>query len=312
MTGSSGFVGRRLCACLLQQGWSVRGLSRRGLAPEGVEAVACDLLQRPVDEALLRGVDVVVHTAARVHVMHDQADDPLCEFRKMNVEATLRLAQQAADCGVKRFVFISSIKVNGECSDDRVPFSPDDTDIPDDPYGRSKWEAEQGLHTLAAETELEVVIVRPPLVYGPGVKGNFLRLLKWVERGVPLPLGAVENRRSLVALDNLVDFIALCAEHPDAAGETFLIADGQDISTTQLLQQLAHAMGRQARLLAVPVGWMRCAAGLMGKSDMADRLFGSLQVDSSKARELLGWRPVITMQAQLHSTVEAYRREATV
>jgi len=302
VTGSSGFVGRHLCAWLLQQGWLVRGLSRRGLAPEGVEAVVCDLLQGSVEERCLQGVDVLVHCAARVHVMDDHAADPLAAFRKVNVEGTLNLARQAAQAGVKRFVFLSSIKVNGEATDG-VPFTERDPVVTTDPYGRSKYEAEQGLLKIAAETTMEVVIIRPPLIYGPGVKANFQKMMQWIAKGVPLPLGAVRNRRSLVALDNLVDFIGLCMQHPKAANEVFLISDGEDVSTAELLRRVAKAMGKPARLIPVPVGVMRFSLTLAGKQAVADRLFGSLQVDMSKARTLLGWQPVVSMDAQLAKMV---------
>ncbi|MDQ7001761.1 MAG: SDR family oxidoreductase, partial [Ghiorsea sp.] len=254
----------------------------------------------------LRDVDVIVHTAARVHVMDDAAANPLVEFRKVNVEGTLNLARQAAEAGVKRFVFISSIKVNGETTTGKLPFSPDDSYVTTDPYGLSKLEAEQGLFKMAQEIGMEVVVIRPPLIYGPHVKANFKKLMETVSQGIPLPLGAVHNQRSLVALDNLVDFIVLCTAHPKAANEVFLISDGEDVSTTQLLQKIGKALGKPARLIPVPVGLMRFAAKLLGKADVAERLFGSLQVDSSKARVLLGWQPVVSMDEQLKKTANAY------
>ncbi|MBL1353048.1 MAG: NAD-dependent epimerase/dehydratase family protein, partial [Zetaproteobacteria bacterium] len=212
----------------------------------------------------------------------------------------------------KRFVFISSIKVNGETTTGKPPFLPSDTYITTDPYGLSKLEAEQGLFKLAQETGMEVVVIRPPLIYGSNVKANFRKLIETVDKGVPLPLGAVHNQRSLVALDNLVDFIMLCAEHPKAANETFLISDDDDVSTTLLLQRIAKALDKPSRLIPVPVGLMRFTARLVGKADVAERLFGSLQVNSSKAQTLLGWQPVISMDQQLKKTVEAYKHETTV
>jgi nucleoside-diphosphate-sugar epimerase len=244
----------------------------------------------------------VIHTAARVHIMDDSAADPLTEFRKVNTAGTLNLAQQAADAGVKRFIFISSIKVNGEMTLVDQPFKPNDNYISTDPYGLSKYEAEQGLLAIAEETSMEIVIIRPPLVYGPNVKANFASMIKWINKGVPLPFGAIHNQRSLVALDNLVDFIALCADRaksPKAANQVFLISDGEDVSTTTLLQKVARAFGKKPRLIPVPVWLMTFSAKLIGKGDMANRLFGSLQVDSSKARDLLGWQPVVTMDEQL-------------
>jgi len=254
---------------------------------------------------VFKGIDVVIHAAARVHVMSDAAGGPLVEFRKINVDGTLNLAKQAAQAGVKRFVFISSIKVNGESTSDKKPFSPDDDYIPDDPYGLSKYEAEQALLKLVKGTGMEVVIIRPPLIYGPGVKANFATMMRWVNKGVPLPLGAVHNKRSLLALDNLVDFILLCSTHPKAANEVFLISDGEDVSTTELLSKVAYALEKQPWLIPIPVGFMTFIARILGKKDVANRLFGSLQVDSSKARNLLGWKPVITMDEQLKKIVEA-------
>jgi nucleoside-diphosphate-sugar epimerase len=231
--------------------------------------------------------------------MKDTTQDPLAVYRESNTHATLNLAKQAVQAGVKRLVFISSIKVNGEWTEQGKPFSANDTHIPTDPYGVSKYEAEQGLKQIAQETGLEVVIIRPPLIYGKGVKGNFASMVRWIQKGVPLPLGAVHNQRSLVALDNLVSFMQLCCVHPQAANETFLIADGEDVSTSELLRRVARAYHVPARLIPIPVSIMTFAANLLGKGAVANRLFGNLQVDSRKARELLGWKPVVTMEAQL-------------
>jgi nucleoside-diphosphate-sugar epimerase len=253
----------------------------------------------------LDGVDVVVHCAARAHVMKDTTQDPLAVYRESNTHATLNLAKQAVQAGVKRFVFVSSIKVNGEWTEQAKPFTPNDTPIPTDPYGISKYEAEQGLKQIAQETGLEVVIIRPPLIYGKGVKGNFASMVRWIQKGVPLPLGAVHNQRSLVALDNLVNFMQLCCVHPKAANETFLIADSEAVSTTELLRRVARAYQVPARLIPIPVSVMTIAANLLGKGAVANRLFGNLQVDSRKARELLGWKPVVTMEAQLAKMREA-------
>ncbi|VAW45710.1 UDP-glucose 4-epimerase [hydrothermal vent metagenome] len=260
----------------------------------------------------LNSVDVLIHTAARVHVMNDVVIDPLVEFRKINRDATLGLARFAAESGVKRFVFISSIKVNGEFTLPNFPFLPDDTYIPDDPYGLSKYEAEQGLLNIAKETGMEVVIIRPPLVYGSGVKANFASMIKWMGKSIPLPFGAIHNQRSLVALDNLVDFIALCADReksPKAVNQIFLISDGEDVSTTQLLRKVAGVLNKKSWLIPVPVCFMVLVAKLVGKEDVANRLFGSLQVDSSKAGTLLGWKPVITMDEQLKKTAKAFLDE---
>ncbi|VAW49756.1 UDP-glucose 4-epimerase [hydrothermal vent metagenome] len=263
----------------------------------------------------LNSVDVLIHTAARVHVMNDAVTDPLAEFRKMNRDATLGLARFAAESGVKRFVFISSIKVNGEFTLPNFLFLPDDTYIPDDPYGLSKYEAEQGLLNIAKETGMEVVIIRPPLVYGSGVKANFASMIKWMGKSIPLPFGAIHNQRSLVALDNLVDFIALCADRektPKAANQVFLISDGEDVSTTELLKKVANAQNKRTWLIPVPVSWMTLVFKWIGKEAVANRLFGSLQVDSSKARDLLGWKPVTTMDEQLYKMVKVSMNEKSI
>jgi nucleoside-diphosphate-sugar epimerase len=235
--------------------------------------------------------------------MKDTTQDPLAVYRESNTHATLNLAKQAVQAGVNRFVFISSIGVNG--NNTQKPFSEDDEPHPHDPYSVSKYEAEQGLKQIAQETGLEVVIIRPPLVYGANAPGNFASMLRWIQKGVPLPLGAVHNQRSLVALDNLVNFMQLCCVHPKAANETFLIADGEAVSTTELLRRVARAYQVPARLIPIPVSVMTFAANLLGKGAVANRLFGNLQVDSRKARELLGWKPVVTMEAQLAKMREA-------
>lgn len=256
---------------------------------------------------VLVGIDVVVHLAARVHVMHDTAADPLTAFRAVNVEGTVKLARQAAAARVKRFVFISSVKVNGEDTQPGRAFTEADEPNPQDAYGQSKHEAEQGLRQLAAQTGMEVVIIRPPLVYGPGVKANFAALMRAVQKGWPLPLGAIHNQRSLVALDNLVDFIITCITHPKAANQTFLISDRQDLSTTELVRGMAKAAGVvPARLLPVPVWALEWVGRLVGKGDAIQRLCGNLQIDSNKARNLLGWTPKISVQEGLWRAMNGY------
>lgn len=254
--------------------------------------------------APLEGQEVVIHTAARAHVMHDDTQNPLAEYRKVNVEGTLNLARQAADAGVGRFVFVSSIKVNGESTELGTPFTEDQAPAPEDAYGVSKQEAELALTALARETNMEVVIVRPPLVYGPGVKGNFATMIKLVESGIPLPLGAVLNKRSMVALDNLVDLIMTCIDHPAAANEVFIAGDGQDLSTTELLRGIGKAAGKPARLIPVPSGLLLFGAGMLGKKAIAQRVLGSLQVDITKARELIGWQPPISVEEGLRRCFE--------
>lgn len=302
VTGATGFVGSALCARLKSEGRKPRYTVRTQGQNENSIAVGNIAPDTRWTEAL-RDVDSVIHTAARAHIMKDEVPDPLSEYRKVNVEGTLNLARQAAQAGVKRFIFISSIKVNGEQTPLGEPFTPDDTPAPEDPYGISKYEAEQGLHQLAQETEMEVVIIRPPLVYGPGVKGNFATLKRLVEKGVPLPLGAIHNKRSLVALDNLVDLIVTCIDHPAAANQTFLAGDGEDLSTTDLLRRLANAMGKKARLIPVPPKFLAWFAKLLGKEAITQRLCGNLQVDISKAKNLLGWQPPVSVDEGLRRSI---------
>jgi len=308
ITGASGFVGKALATELVVKDFSVSATVRGDVAvlPNGVSKITVgDFTQVSDWRPALQSVDVVIHVAGRAHIMNDGVDDPLAAFREMNTGVALLLARQAAAAGVKRFIFISSIKVNGEMTVPNQPFKPDDDFVPNDPYGLSKYEAEQGLLALAKETGMEVVIIRPPLVYGPGVRANFASMMSWVNKNIPLPFGAIHNQRSLVALDNLVSFIVHCIDHPKAANEVFLISDGEDVSTTQLLKKVAKAFDKKSLLIPVPVSVMTLAAKLVGKADVANRLFGSLQVDSSKARERLGWKPVVTMDEQLKKIAEA-------
>ncbi|WP_313132025.1 UDP-glucose 4-epimerase family protein [Stutzerimonas nitrititolerans] len=306
LTGSSGFVGSRLLYELKQvTTFQVAGLCRR--LPQDTNESAFfamgDLQQADLSE-LLRDTDVFIHTAARAHIMKDEVADPLAEYRRVNVEGTLNLARQAAAAGVKRFVFISSIKVNGEATGNGKAFGADDKPAPEDAYGLSKLEAEQGLMLLGAETGMEVVIIRPPLVYGPGVKGNFASMIKLVEKGLPLPLGAIHNQRSLVGIDNLVDLIIRCIDHPAAANQVFLAGDGEDLSTTELLRGVGKAMGKPARLIPVPAGLLQFGATLLGRKAVAQRLLGSLQVDISKTCELLDWKPPYTVEEGLRRCFE--------
>ena len=311
ITGASGFVGSALCQRLATvEGLTPRAALRRGspLSLSGIDAVTVADLSADTDwQAALIDVDVVVHAAARVHVMKETATDSLAEFRRVNVQGTLNLARQAAAAGVRRFIFISSIKVNGETSQPGQPLHADDTPAPQDAYGVSKHEAEQGLQAVAAETGMEVVVIRPVLVYGPGVKANFLSMMRWLERGVPLPLGAVHNRRSLVSLGNLVDLIITCVDHPAAAGQTFLASDGEDVSLSELLRALGQTLGRPARLVPVPAALLQTGAALLGRRDLAQRLLSSLQVDITKNHQLLGWRPPYTLEQGLAATAHAFK-----
>lgn len=304
VTGANGFVGRLLCAGLFRQGQPVRAAMRSTKGSiDDVDAVIVGAIDGETNwKDALEGVDVVIHLAARVHVMHDDSTDPLAEFRRVNVAGTENLAQQAVRAGVKRLVYVSSIKVNGEATCGEGKFSETDAPAPQDPYGISKMEAEQALRRVAAETGLEVVIIRPPLVYGAGVKGNFAQMLKVLARGIPLPLASVANRRSLVYVGNLVDALILCATHPAAAGQIYLVSDGEEISTPDLLRQLGAAMGHPARLLPCPPALLKMAGWLIGKSDQVERLSGSLRIDSSKIRRELGWIPPYALQQGLRIT----------
>ena len=278
-------------------------MRRPGEARQGV--LIADLATAVDLTSQLRGVRAIVHCAARVHKMQDDAEDPLLAFREINRDATIRLAEQGAAAGVERFVFLSSIKVNGESTRDGLPFRAEDPPRPVDPYGVSKAEAEDGLRKVALTTGMDVVIVRPPLVYGPGVRANFAALVKLLRRRLPLPFGRVTgNRRSMVALDNLVDFLVVCLTHTEAVNQTFLVSDGEDISTATLLRRLGAAMDRPARLLPVPVSVLTAFAGALGAGAAAQRLLNSLQIDISKAYTLLGWRPPISLDEGLRRAAE--------
>ena len=304
ITGASGFVGCRLGSRLEAEGRNVR-CAVRNPSPIENAVVVDDLGPDTQWNSALRDVNTVIHLAARVHVMRDTAVDPFAEFRRVNVAGTLNLARQAVAAGVRRFIFISTVKVNGEETTFGRPFTSEDLASPQDAYGISKHEAEEGLRHLAEDTGLEVVIIRPPLVYGPGVKGNFHSMMRWINKGIPLPLGAIHNQRSLIALDNLVDFIVTCIDHPAAANQTFLVADGEDLSTTDLLRRVGQAMGKPARLIPVPMSVLKFGARLLGKQAMAQRLCGNLQVDISKAREVLGWSPPVSVDEGLKRAVRA-------
>jgi nucleoside-diphosphate-sugar epimerase len=357
VTGATGFVGRFLCNRLISDDVSVRGTLLASENPSSltdrVEPVTVEPLgsDTPWSHAL-KGIDVIIHLAARVHIMDDPLADPLLAFRKVNVEGTEQLAREAVMAGVKRFVFISSIKVNGEES--AIPYTMDSPPKPSDPYGISKWEAEQVLRKIEAETGLEVVIVRPTLVYGPGVKANFLNMMKVIEKrnfgfwildcglkgGIPLPFASIENKRSLIYVGNLVDALAVCATHPGTAGKTYLVSDGEDVSTPELLRRVARALGRPARLMPLPVAGMKFVAKLLDNFEFwilnfglfkskprkpiqnsaskihnqrftgtVNRLIGSLTVDSSKIQQELGWVPPFTMEEGLKETAVWFKQQ---
>jgi len=297
VTGASGFVGSALSSELRMRGIDVQSISRA---------------QQEIDKSTdwqdaLQGISVVIHLAARVHVMHENKADPLAEFRKVNVEGTEHLARSAAAAGVKRLVYVSSIKVNGEETIGGQRYSEESAPFTKDPYGISKWEAEQALQRVAAETGLEVVIIRPPLVYGVGVKGNFAQMLSVVSRRIPLPFAAVKNQRSLIYVGNLVDALISCAIHPAAAGKTYLACDGEDISTPALLNRLGNEMGCPARLFQCPTWLLSMMGKIASRSDQLLRLMGSLQIDSHKIRSELNWKPPYRLQQGLQKTAEWYR-----
>lgn len=311
LTGANGFIGQNLGAYLIKRGHQVIATTRRSevdfdYTPLRIEKVG--VIDTKTDwMAALEGVDVIIHLAARVHIMREKATDPLSEFRQMNVEGTMRLAQQAVETGVKRFIYLSSIGVNGK-STTTHPFREDDQAAPEDPYAQSKWEAEQQLLALAAESGLEVCTLRPPLVYGPGAPGNFLRLLGLAAKGWPLPLASIDNRRSLVGIKNLCSLIEACTTHPQAAGEVFLVSDSQDISTPELIRILAETMRRPCRLWPFPPSVLGIISKFLGQQGVWARLAGSLQVDISKARQQLGWEPPFPLEQGLAETVDWYQK----
>lgn len=310
ITGATGFVGGALVRHLLSSDRHSLRLAVRGdyCAPDSrVEVIRVGSLA-PDNQwgNFTRGLDVVIHAAARVHVMKESDGDPEVEYLRANVLATLNLAEQAAAAGVRRFIFISSIKVNGESTTPGSVFRADDPVQPQDAYGVSKMKAEQGLRELAARTGMEVVIIRPVLVYGPGVKANFLSMMRWLDKGVPLPLGAIDNRRSLVALDNLVDLIDTCMTHPAAANQIFLASDGRDLSTSELLRQMGSALGKPARLVPVPAWVLGQVAAMVGKRSFSQRLCGSLQVDIAKTCSMLGWTPPVTIEDAMNKTAQYF------
>lgn len=308
VTGANGFVGRELCKTLCRQGYNVRMAVR---CSQDGHAVAVGNIGPNTDWSMaLDGIDIVVHLAARVHVMQEISKNPLESFRTVNVHGTERLAQMAVDRGVKRLVYISSISIHGNSTGDRAYVEGDGAQ-PHSPYAVSKWEGELVLRKIEKEKGLETVIVRPPLVYGAGVGGNFLRLMQWASRGFPLPLKCIRNKRSFIGIENLANLIECCVSNPNAAGETFVASDGEDLSTPDLIDHVARLMGRSARMISVPVGVVRMLGKLVGKGDVIDRLCNSLQVDSSKAHNALKWKPQVPMYVGLERTVKWYMEQNT-
>lgn len=306
VTGSSGFVGSRVMEMAKERGWESVGVVRASSthALNSPELFPIQALDAKTDwQGAFDKVDCVVHCAARVHQMQESESDVLEAYRLVNTHGTLHLAEQAAKAGVKRFVFVSSIKVNGERTLPEQPFTTEVLNAPDDPYGLSKYQAELALKALCERTDMELVIIRPPLVYGPGVKANFQSMIRWVAKGVPLPLGAIQNARSLVYIDNLVDLILTSCVHPHASGHTFLVSDGEDVSTTQLLKAVAGAMGKPSALIPIPMRWIQLAAKFIGKPAVAERLCSNLQVDIEQTQSVLNWSPVVPFHEGITRTV---------
>ncbi len=304
VTGANGFIGNRLCKVLLKSGYAVRaGFRQLNSSINCIiqdQVIVGDINLSTNWKNALQNVDCIVHLAARVHVMKDSAIDPLAEYRKVNVDGALNLARQAAQAGVHRFIFISTIKVNGEQTFPGRPFTEKDVPVPVDPYGISKYEAEKKLRALADETGMEVVIIRPVLVYGPGVGGNFASMMYYLCKGIPLPFGAIHNQRCLLALDNLVDLLVTCIDHPSAANQIFLVSDGKELSTTELLRRMATALNVPSRLIPIPEKLLMLGATILGKQAVVLRLLGSLQVDITKTRVFLGWSPPVRADEALH------------
>ncbi|MGB4116654.1 MAG: NAD-dependent epimerase/dehydratase family protein [Polaromonas sp.] len=310
VTGAGGFIGQAVCSDLQLRGHQVVGAVRQRNAVHesaSVNYVSMGDMDDSTDwSSVVKEVDCVVHLAARVHLMNDTAQDPLAEFRRVNVDLTLNLARQAALAGARRFIFVSSVKVNGENTPFGQPFTAEDMPCPTDFYGISKHEAEQLLMQLAKTTGMEVVVVRPVLVYGPGVKANFYQMMDWLKKGVPLPLKALDNQRSMVALDNLVDMIAICLSHPAAANQTFLVSDGEDLTVSDLMERTSLALGRRARLLTMPMALLKLIGRIFGKQAVIHRLCEPLQVDIMKSRQLLGWCPPVPVDIALKKTANWY------
>jgi len=310
ITGANGFIGKALCNAFIEKGYSVRGTFRSKekipASPE-MECVAVgDIGPKTSWEEALIGIDRVVHLAARVHILRDSDVNPLDAYRYVNTEGTRRLAVAAVRSGVRRLIYLSTVKVNGEETGEK-PFTEMDPTRPQDPYAISKLEAEEVLQETARKTGLEVVIIRPPLVYGPGVRANFLRLMRWIDRGVPLPFGGIDNQRSMVYIGNLIDALMTCVSHEKAAGETFLVSDGKEFSTLEWMRMIAEAMGKKTRQLSVPGRLLKVLGRITGQSEEIKRLTGSLVIDINKIRNLLEWRPPFTVQDGIKDTVRWYQ-----
>lgn len=309
ITGASGFLGQALCTSFASYGYKVRGIVRpkKVIKQDDIEYIAINNIGANTNwsDALL-GVDCVLHLAARAHVMNETGSIALDKYRAINVEGTRRLAKQALACKVKRFIYLSSIKVNGETTSGSNYFTSKDIPKPEDPYGISKWEAEQVLWDIAERTNLEVVVVRPTLIYGQNMKGNLLRLFNLVASGLPLPLGSLHNKRSLISLDNLADLLIKCVHHQNAKGQTLLASDNDDISITELLHSISIALGKPSRLIPIPANLLKLCINILGKKEIANRILENLQVDISETKKLLDWQPPISISKGLDKTAKWY------
>jgi UDP-glucose 4-epimerase len=304
ITGANGFVGKVLCQTLIKTAHQLTTLSRSTATSNTKNHLVLTSFDCNTDfSQALKEIDIVIHLAGRAHVLNDKSANPYQAYAEINIEATKNLALQAANSGVKRFVFISSAKVNGEATN-TVPFNELNTPSPEDDYGKTKYEAEKELRLIAANSHMEVVIIRPPLIYGKGVKANFKNLIKLCQSRLPLPFGAIHNKRSMVYVENLVDFMITCISHPKAANETFLISDDKDVSTTELIQTIRLSQGIPALLIPIPRQWIVCLLNLLGKKSLATRLCGNLQVDISKAKTLLNWKPPYTFKQAIQKTLD--------
>ncbi|MGO1296211.1 MAG: UDP-glucose 4-epimerase family protein [Vibrio sp.] len=308
ITGVTGFVASAVAKHGAHLKWQIEGQCRTLPSTKPTYTVHCLSINSQTDwSSCLHEKEVVIHCAARVHQMDESPEIAHKTYLEINTHGTLNLARQAAQAGVKRFIFMSSIKVNGEQTGPGQPFTTEISSVPDDPYGASKYQAEQGLRKIAQETGMEVVIIRPPLVYGPGVKANFLSMIRWIDKGIPLPLGRINNQRSMVFIDNLVSLITAATEHPEAANQTFLVSDNHDVSTTELLRLIASSLGKRSRLLPVPSHLLVMLLRMLGKGDIAEKLTASLQVDLRHTQQMLQWQPPVSLSQGIQSTVDHYQ-----
>lgn len=316
VTGADGFVGRALCERLIRDGWRVRGAIRQAAVdtlPHVSDVVSVGNIGPHTDWSnALRGVATVVHLAARVHIMNRETHSPLDEYRLVNTQGTECLARKAAESGVRRFIYVSSAKVNGETTGEERPFHEEDIPSPQDPYAVSKWEAEKTLQIIARQTGLGVVILRPPLIYGPNVHANFLELIRMVDRGIPLPLKNVRNRRSMIYLGNFTDAIIVCLTHPRAQGEIFLVSDNETVSTAELITRVAHALRKRPRLFSFPKSWTVAGGRVLGRRAAVERLIGSLEIDNTKIRRTMNWAPPFSMEEGLRITADWYEKNKAI